>query len=231
MTEKHKGFRRILRVLIPFLLMPLLVYLGGWKMGDRLYAWVILGMVVLTQALFFAGFEKKSVGSRRMVIAAVMTALSVLGRVIFAPVPGFKPITAIVVITAIWISGETGFLVGALSALISNIFSGQGPWTPFQMFSWGMVGLLAGFLSGPLKKSRVLLAVYGVFAGIAYSLFMDVWTVLWYNGEINWSLYSAAVVTALPYTVSYAVSNVVFLLLLGRPFGKKLARVQLKYGI
>ena len=230
-TAALPRLRKTLRWGIPFLLMPLLVILGGWKLGERFYAWGILGMVILTQGLFFAGFERKTVGSRRMAVAAVMTALSVLGRVIFAPLPGFKPITAIVVITAVWIGGETGFLVGALSALISNFFSGQGPWTPFQMFAWGMVGLLAGFIGGPLRKSRVLLALYGVFAGLAYSLFMDVWTVLWYNGGVNWALYSAALATALPYTASYAVSNVVFLLLLGRPLGEKLARVKLKYGV
>ena len=154
-TENAFRWKTALRYGIPFLLMPLLVVLGGWRLGERFYAWGILGMVGLSQVLFFTGFEKRTVGSRRMVIAAVMTALSVLGRVIFAPIPGFKPITAIVVITAIWIGGETGFLVGSLSALISNFFSGQGPWTPFQMFAWGMIGLMAGFLSGPLRKNRV----------------------------------------------------------------------------
>lgn len=225
-----KGFRGALRWIVPFVLMPALVLMGG-RGGERTYAWVILGMVVLTQALFFAGFEQKTVGSRRMVIAAVMTALAVLGRILFAPIPGFKPITALVVITAIWIGGETGFLVGSLSALISNFFSGQGPWTPFQMFAWGMIGLMAGMLSGPLKRSRVLLAVYGALAGAAYSLFMDIWTVLWYNGGISRELYAAAVATALPYTLSYAASNVAFLLLLGRPFGEKLERVKIKYGV
>ena len=228
MSEHTRG---ILRWTLALVLMPLLVILGGWKLGNRFYAWGILGMVILTLGLFLTGFEKKTVGSRRLVIAAVMTALSVLGRIIFAPIPGFKPITAIVVITAIWIGGETGFLVGAFSALISNFFSGQGPWTPFQMFAWGMIGLIAGLLARPLQKSRVALAAYGVFAGVAYSLFMDIWTVLWYNGGINWQLYTAAVVTALPYMLSYAVSNVIFLLLLGRPFGEKLARVRLKYGV
>ena len=230
-TENAFRWKTALRYGIPFLLMPLLVVLGGWRLGERFYAWGILGMVGLSQVLFFTGFEKRTVGSRRMVIAAVMTALSVLGRVIFAPIPGFKPITAIVVITAIWIGGETGFLVGSLSALISNFFSGQGPWTPFQMFAWGMIGLMAGFLSGPLRKNRVWLILYGAFAGVAYSLFMDVWTVLWYNGGVNWPLYRAAVITALPYMASYAASNVVFLLLLGRPFGEKLARIRLKYGV
>ena len=228
MKEK---WRTALRRGISLILMPALVVLGGWAAGERFYAWGILGMVLLSQALFLTGFERKTVGSRRLVIAAVMTALSVLGRIVFAPIPGFKPITAIVVITAVWIGGETGFLVGSLSALISNFFSGQGPWTPFQMFAWGMLGLIAGALSGPLKKSRPALAAYGVFAGAAYSLFMDVWTVLWYNGSLSWELYGAAVVTALPYMASYAASNVIFLMLLGRPMGQKLERIRIKYGV
>jgi len=223
--------KRILKWCVPFVLMPLLVVFGGWLAGEKLYAWGILGMVLLSQALFFAGFERKTVGSRRLVIAAVMTAISVLGRIIFAPVPGFKPITAIVVITAIWLGGETGFLVGSMSALISNFFSGQGPWTPFQMFAWGMLGLIAGYLAGPLRKSRAALCVYGAFAGAAYSLFMDVWTVLWYNGELRWDMYLSALVTAIPYTISYAASNVVFLLLLGKPLGEKLKRMKVKYGV
>ncbi len=223
--------RPVLRILIPFLLMPLLVIGSGVFLGERGYAWGILSMVLLTQALFFAGFEKKTVGSRRLVIVAVLTALSVAGRFIFALLPGFKPITAIVVISAVWLGSETGFLVGSLSALISNLFISQGPWTPFQMFSWGMIGLLAGYLAVPLRRSRIWLSLYGVLAGVAYSLFMDVWTVLWYNNGMQWELYIAAVVTALPYTASYALSNVVFLLLLGSPLGKKLERVRIRYGI
>lgn len=223
--------KKMLRRGIPFVLMPAIVIGGALLAGEKLYAWSILAMVLLSQALFFTGFEKRTVGSRRLVIAAVMTALSVLGRFIFALVPGFKPITAIVVITAIWIGGETGFLVGSLSALVSNLFVSQGPWTPFQMFAWGMIGLIAGYLAEPLKRSRWLLALYGVFAGVAYSMLMDVWTVVWYNNALNGEMYAAALVTAIPYTLSYAVSNVVFLLLLGKPFGRKLERVRIKYGV
>ena len=209
-----KRIRSVLRWAIPLVLMPLFVVLGGGLMGERFYAWGILGMVLLTQGLFFVSFEKRNTGARRLAVAAVMTALSVLGRIVLAPIPGFKPITALVVLTAIWIGGETGFLVGALSALISNFFSGQGPWTPFQMFAWGMLGLLAGVLAEPLKRNRLLLAA-----------------VLWYNGGINWPMYQAAVLTALPYTLSYAASNVVFLMVLGKPIGEKLHRVKIKYGV
>ena len=231
MVIRNERLRRVLRILIPLLLVPATVAAGALLFGDKSYVWISFIVTVLALVLFCAGFERRTVGTRRMVIIAVMTALSVTGRFLFAPIPGFKPITAMVVITAVYLGGESGFLVGALSAVISNFYFGQGPWTPFQMFSWGMIGLIAGMLQTPLKKSRVALALYGVFAGAAYSCVMDVWTVLWADSAFHWELYAAALVTALPFMASYAVSNVVFLLLLGRPFGEKLERIKIKYGV
>lgn len=222
--------RRALGILIPFVFIPAAVLLFSLGPVRRHYALASLLITLLALVLFSCGFERRKTGTRRMILVAVMTALSVLGRFIFGVIPAFKPITAIVVITAIYIGSEAGFLTGALSAVISNFYFGQGPWTPFQMLSWGLIGLFAGLLSGPIRKSRILLSVYGVFSGAAYSLLMDVWTVLWYNGGFNSSLYAAAMATALPYTVLYAVSNVIFLNVLARPFGEKLARVRIKYG-
>ena len=228
---KDPKLRKVLRIVVPFILIPLTVWLGVFVFREKQYAWISIACVILALLLFYASFDKRIVGTRRLVIIAVMTALSVVGRSVFALIPMFKPITAIVVITAIWIGPESGFLVGSLSAVISNFQFGQGPWTPFQMFAWGMIGLLAGYLSKPLKKSRVALAVYGALAGVAYSFIMDIWTVLWYGEGFSWGRYLAALATAVPYTVGYAVSNVVFLLVLGRPFGEKLERVKLKYGV
>jgi len=99
------------------------------------------------------------------------------------------------------------------------------------MLAWGMIGLIAGFISGWLKKSRILLLVYGALSGILYSLMMDIWTVIWYNGSLNFKLYLTAAVTAAPHTVLYALSNMVFLWLLARPFGEKLERVRIKYQV
>ncbi|MBQ6603184.1 MAG: ECF transporter S component [Eubacterium sp.] len=228
---KNEKARRFLKIAVPFIFIPVILFLGVFAFDEKKFAWIILAVTIMALLLFFAGFEKKIIGTRRMVIIAVMTALSVLGRFIFAVIPGFKPITAIVVITAVWLGPESGFLTGALSAVISNFYFGQGPWTPFQMFAWGIIGLVAGYLSNILKKNRPALAVYGVFAGIFYSMLMDVWSVLWFNNNFEMSVYLAALVTAIPYTISYAASNVVFLLLLGRPFGEKLERVKLKYGV
>lgn len=228
---KNENLRKTLRIVVPFVLIPLVVFAGVFVFKENMYAWITVACVILALVLFYASFDRKIVGTRRMVIIAVMTALSVIGRAVFSMIPAFKPITSIVIITAIWIGPESGFLVGSLTAVISNFQFGQGPWTPFQMFAWGMIGLIAGYLGDPLRRSRVALAVYGALAGIAYSMIMDVWTVLWYGEGFKWSLYLAALATAVPYTIGYAVSNVIFLLVLGRPFGEKLQRVKIKYGV
>lgn len=224
---ENSRLRNTVKIIVPFVLMPLLVIFGAVIFDGKRYLIISVGAALLALLLFAAGYEKKPVGSRRMVITAVMTALSIAGRFI----PFFKPVTAITVITAIHLGGEAGFLVGALSALLSNFYFGQGPWTPFQMLAWGMTGLIAGFLANPIKRHKWLLLVYGVLAGIVYSLVMDIWTVLWYDGSFHTELYLTAVITALPHTIMYSVSNFIFLWFMAKPFGEKLERIKIKYGI
>lgn len=219
--------RKILRLIIPLGLIPALVTLGATVFSDRRYIIISLGVAVLAIVLFIAGVERRSIGSRRLVLTAVMTALSVIGRLI----PLFKPVTALTVLCAMYLGPESGFMVGALSALISNFYFGQGPWTPFQMLAWGLIGLLSGYLREALIRHRALLLTYGVASGVVFSLVMDIWTVLWYNGGFSWALYGAAILTATPHTLMYAVSNLLFLLLLAKPMGEKLARIKRKYGI
>ena len=105
----------------------------------------------------FISFEKGKNDARRIVIIAVMTALSVAGRFVFAPIPFFKPVTAIVIITAIYLGSEAGFITGAFSAVVSNFYFGQGPWTPFQMLAWGLIGFLAACLLKNLLRVRCCL--------------------------------------------------------------------------
>ena len=227
LTIRNTKVRTLLRYAIPFLLVPLLVAVGAVAFEGKRYLIISLGIAVLALLLFMTGFERRNIGSRRMVITAIMTALAVFGRFI----PLFKPITAICVLTAIYLGAEAGFLCGSLSVLISNIYFGQGPWTPFQMLGFGLIGLIAGYLSRPLMRSKLLLSLYGALAGAGYSFIMDIWTVLWYAGRFDPALYGTSIVSALPFTLLYTVSNVIFLLLLRRPVGNKLGRIKLKYGV
>lgn len=223
---KNERLRTALRIAVPILILAVVV-LGVTVLEQRRYVFVTLAVVVLALLLFAAGYERKKTGARRMAIVAAMTALSVVGRFI----PLFKPVTALTVITGTWIGGEAGFLVGALSAVISNFYFGQGPWTPFQMLAWGLIGLFAGLLGKFLQKGRCAITIYGTVCGVVYSLIMDVWTVLWAGGTLSLDGYGAAIAAALPVTLVYCVSNAVFLLLLAKPFGEKLGRIKLKFDV
>ena len=213
------------------LVIPVIVIGGAMLFGSKMYAWISLCVALFSCVPFFLRFERGGSGTGTLLIIAAMTALSVVGRILFTPIPGFKPVTAMVVITAMYFGSEAGFLTGALTALISNFYFGQGPWTPFQMFSWGIIGFIAGLVSSRLKRSKLFLAAYGIFSGILFSLLMDIWTVLWADGRFNLSRYIAAAGSALPFTATYAVSNVIFLLLFSKPIGKILGRIRTKYGI
>lgn len=224
---QNPHLRRMLRWLLPLVIIPAAVWMGAAVFDQKKYLLISAGVALLAVVLFMTGFERRVTGSRRMVIVAVMTALCIVGRFI----PFFKPVTALTVIAAVYLGGESGFLVGALAALLSNFYFGQGPWTPFQMLAWGMIGWIAGLLQRPLKRHRALLLAYGVISGVAYSLMMDVWTVLWYDSGLHWQLYRAALVAAVPHTVLYGASNLAFLWFLAPPIGQKLERIRIKYGI
>ena len=227
---KSLRLRRILRQILPWVAIPLCVLLGATVFSDKGYAYVTLLVTMLSLLLFIAGFEKKRTGTRRLILVAVMVALSVAGRFL----PLFKPITALTVLTAMYLGSEAGFLTGALSAVISNFYFGQGPWTPFQMLAWGLGGFLSGlvFFNKKLGKATLpLLVVVGFFVGVLYSAIMDVWSAVSMTGEFVWQAYLAALTTSLPFTIEYAVSNVIFLLVLYKPMDRRLTRIKLKFGV
>ncbi len=224
---KNARLRRALSIVLPFVIIPAVVAIGVWVFDEKYYAAVSAVVALLSLLLFAAGFERKKTGSRRLVVLSIITALSVAGRFI----PLFKPITALTVLTAVHLGGEAGFLVGAMSALISDLYFGMGPWAPFQMLAWGLIGLIAGYLGRSMRRRMWFTVVYGALAGVMFSLIMDVWTVLWYNDGFSAELYVAACISALPHTVLYAVSNVIFLLLLAKPWAKRIERLKLKYDI
>lgn len=123
---------------------------------------ILLGLLFLLASAipFLLVFDKKKPQARELVPIAVMAAIAVVGRTVFEiiPLPNFKPCSAIIIITAVAFGPEAGFLTGALTAFVSNFIFGQGPWTPWQMFTWGLVGFLAGILqnAGVLRKRTAL---------------------------------------------------------------------------
>ena len=232
-TPKSALIKKLLRyafigVIIPAVIIFMCVMLFKY---DK-YAVIIITAAILSCIPFFIKFERGSHTAEEIMLVAVMTALAVAGRIVFTPLPSIKPVTAVVIFTGIYFGGEAGFMTGALSGLISNIFFGQGPWTPFQMLSWGIIGFAAGIIAPILKKGKLPLCIYGLISGVSFSLMMDIYTVLWQEqGGFNIERYIFYVAASLPVMITYSITNIIFLLLLAGPLGRRLMRITIKYGI
>ena len=230
--NRKRNLKTLSEAVVAFVVVPAALIAGVALFNDRKYMLASVVVACLSCVPFFIAFEKGRNTVRELVVIAVMSAITVVGRVIVAPVPGFKPVAALVIITGAALGAEAGFVTGAMAALASNVFFGQGPWTPFQMFAWGIIGFLAGLcFFGRKKVGAVALAIAGVVGGILFSLIMDVWTTVSVSGDFIVAEYVANVVAALPVTVEYSASNAIFLAVLAGPFTRKLERIKTKYGV
>ena len=142
---------------------------------------------------------------------------------------------ALVIISGVAFGGETGFLVGAVTMLASNVLFSQGPWTPLQMFSIGVIGFLAGILfrKGWLRRSPGSLATFGAFAAlIIYGGIMNPASALMYSSQnLNWEVIMAYYVSGLPMDLVHAAATVIFIFLAAEPMLEKLDRIKVKYGL
>lgn len=118
-------------------------------------ALLTLVVVLASIGIFFVSYEASRPRLRDIMPTVVLAALAAAGRILFAPIPDFKPVSAIAIIAGVAFGRKSGFMVGALAALASNFFFGQGPWTPWQMYAWGLVGYGAGLLAMVPAKRRV----------------------------------------------------------------------------
>lgn len=228
---KNNHNRKKFLIYFIFLIIPFIVIFASVMMKKSSYVLSSIAVCVLSLCAFLISLENKTKDLKLLVITAAMVSLSVVSRIIFEFIPHFKPVAAMVVITGVYLGKEAGFLCGAFTALISNFYFGQGPWTPFQMLAWGIIGLISALFSKNLKQKKIFLCAFGALFGVLYSLLMDVYSLLWTYSVFDINRYFAFVVTAFPTTVTYAVSNVIFLMILAKPIGKKIERITTKYGI
>lgn len=207
----------------------LFLYALKYNSGYALLSVIIVALFIVP---FFLSLEKRKPKARDIVPIAVMAALGVVGRIAFAAVPGVKPTTAVVIIAGIAFGPQAGFLTGAVSALASNFFFGQGAWTPWQMLAWGLCGLLAGSFRniGAIKGTKSLVA-FGFFVSILFGLIMNCWHIIGFVSPITRGAVIATVTASLYYDLAHAFSTVIFLLLLGNIWLKKLERIKLKFGV
>lgn len=181
---------------------------------------------------FYIRFERKAFVSREIVLVAVLAAIAAVSRVPFSILPSVQPTSFVIIVSAIVFGSETGFMIGATAAIVSNIFLGQGPWTPWQMFSWGMIGFIAGLLRNTffMKKlwGRLL---YGLIVGFLFGWIMNFWGLLGFIREATWETVIAYYVASFYFDLSHAISNVIFLLLFSTSWITILTRFKKKYDI
>lgn len=194
----------------------------------------LLSTLVLLAALtpFFLAFERQKPRPRDFMPVVVLTALSVTGRLLFAALPNFKPVSAIVILAGVCFGRQSGFLTGALSALVSNLFFGQGPWTPWQMYAWGLMGYVAGALaSTKLFRRPWAVLLFGFLASFGYGFLMNSWTLFSFVQPVTWQAALATYGAALAFDATHAVSTVAFLSVTLLPWQKELRRIRQKYGV
>ncbi|MBR6101526.1 MAG: ATP-binding cassette domain-containing protein [Ruminococcus sp.] len=218
---------------VMLLLIPFTVWFGATCMNTGKYLFVSLVVMLEASLPFYLMFEGRKPKARELTAIAVMIAAAVAGRAAFYMLPQFKPVLAVVVIAGASFGGEAGFIVGSFSMLISNFMFGQGPWTPWQMFSMGLVGLISGviFGRGILPRRREIIALFGFFAAVViYGGIVNPSTLFIMHNEINRESLTAAYAAGLPLDLIHGAASLGFLFMLAPAVLKKMERLRVKYG-
>ena len=239
LIQNEKSKRKIskrtkIATLLILFLIPITIFIGIYYLGDKKYYFISLLIILETMIPFAFAFENRKPKARELVIISSLCAIGVVGRTAFFMLPQFKPVAAIVIISGVAFGGETGFLVGAITAFVSNFFFGQGPWTPWQMFSFGIIGFLAGimFQKGILRKTKTDMCVFGFLVTfVIYGGIMNPASVIMWQSNININMVLSSYVMGMPFDFIHAVSTVFFLFFAAEPMLEKLERIKIKYGL
>ncbi|MFD2333528.1 ECF transporter S component [Cohnella sp. GCM10020058] len=226
--------RTTMAMLMILLLIPLTIWFGIEYLDDRKYYFISMLVILETLLPFVLIYEGRKPQAKELVTLAVLCAIGVAGRMAFFMLPQFKPVAAIVIIAGVAFGAEAGFLVGAVTGFISNYYFGQGPWTPWQMFGFGIIGFLAGLLfkKGLLRRNRLALCAFGGIAAFAlYGTLMNLSSVLMTQSKLTIEVVWLACLRGVPFDLIHGIATVVFLLFLAKPMLEKLDRIKEKYGM
>jgi energy-coupling factor transport system substrate-specific component len=214
--------------------MPRLTAFGALAAAVASAAWVAVApqhagfpLLLAAMGLLVAGaawLETGPAASKEIVLVATLAAVAGAGRVLFAAVPGVQPVTVVTVAAGAALGARAGFATGAIAALASNFFLGQGPWTPWQMLAWGMCGL-AGAAFSRLIRGRIPFALLCCLLGFAFSAFMDLWIWVTYLPH-TWQALAVVVGQGFWYDTAHGIGNVVIALTIGPELRRLLERYE-----
>ena len=189
----------------------------------------IIGCIMIP---FFTRFEIRQVTGREVVILAMLAAIAAIGRVPFASLPSVQPTSFVIIIAGLVFGAESGFIVGAVAAIVSNIFLGQGPWTPWQMFAWGMMGMTAGLLRNTWWMKKIWgLSLFGFVWGYLFGWFMNMWIIVSNLASFSWEYLFGIFISSIYFDLAHGLSNVFFIVVFALSWIKILERFKRKYGL
>lgn len=211
------------------------VVLGLNYIWEDAYIWFSIGLIFLAIVFFIFRFETRKVEPRELVLLAVLASIAAVGRIPFASLPSVQPTTFVIMMSGYVYGAESGFVIGAVAALASNMILGQGPWTPWQMVAWGLVGLTAGWLKNTFimqhKWGQIL---FGVIWGYLFGWIMNLWgflAIIQSGGAYTWKAFIVYMIGSATFDTFHAISNIFFLLVFGGIWIKILSRFKRKYGL
>jgi len=192
------------------------------------WAYLLLALVLVGG---FAWYERSRPPARLVALVAALAALAVAGRLVFTPIPNVVATTDIVLIAGYAVGAAPGFAVGALAAVVSNLWLGQGPWTPWEMAGWGLVGLGGAGLGALTRRrlGRVGLAAACGLAGFAYGALLDYSVMVSYGGEQSLDRYLAISARGVPFNVAHAAGNVALALAAGPALVRIISRYRTRF--
>ena len=207
----------------------------GWlriALVENLGIIILLFLVLFLLAVFFQ-FEDRTVTSWELALVGVMSAFSAASRIPFVIIPSVQPCTVIILSVGLVFGWRMGFMVGAITGLVSNFFLPMGPWVIWQMFAWGLGGMVAG-LAGRLfpRAGITALLLLAVFWGIVYGIIVDIYTLgifLAAGDSLTMATLAKTYLPALPFNLLHILGNIVFALLLGPSLLWVLRRFRARY--
>lgn len=225
---QKKKLRWILLIILPIAV----IILGITALKDRHYYFVSLCIIGITCLFFVKQYGKRKIQTSEVVLVCSLSAIAISGRAAFYWIPQFKPVTAVVIISAVSLGPEAGAMVGALTGFLSNFFFGQGPWTPYQMYSWALIGIISGFLFYKRRLHFWILILYGfLITFLIYGGIMNFASVLMFTNQLSVKAIIAYYISGIPMDFIHASSTAIFLYFIINPFYETISRIKIKYGL
>ncbi|WEK56437.1 MAG: ECF transporter S component [Candidatus Cohnella colombiensis] len=220
-------------IIVPIAIAYVVLAYVSLMRGNSLLIGLVLAL--LSMLPFLLRFERSERRARELMLIAVMAAVATVSRIPFATLlPGFTPVTFIAIISGVVFGAEAGWMVGAATGLVSGFFLGMGPWTPWQMFAWGMAGYTAGLFAhrSEWRRKRVPLALFGILWGFLFGWIMNLTLAIdqWVQTH-SWEAVVGKYALSLPFEILHATANVFFIVVFSPSWIRLLERYRSKYGV